>query len=517
MFIVLMVALLPLGVVAVIGTIQIIRAAEIERMASLRLDATEGANRLLGEINNDRAMMRLMANSLEEAPHRLNICRRAARELSARGRPVLFAVHDRGGRRLCAVGDDAFLAAARGATVSVQTAVISPVNQTLLVRVTSESGRVNAVARYAPDQLAVMAGVAVDGSGYRLVALSRDGRVLRLAGQGQRPVERRIDRASAPLHLGGLAFTMEVQRPPFTLLRLAATALPIFMWFTAAGIGWWVVHRFLVRPLVDLNRQVAAYQPGTLLDPAPSASQLAGEITMLGDTFRAISRDVAVHEGQLANALAHQRALTREVHHRVKNNLQIIASLINLHSRSAPNADAAAAYASIQRRVDALSVVHRNHYAATELSHGIDAMALISELGSALRAGGTASGGTGFSIRVDCENHYLSQDVAVPTAFLIAELVELVILSGNPSPVTIGLRRMDAGAMAELSVTSQALCPSSEVDQLIAERFGRVLTGLARQLRATLSHDPVEGRYAIAIRVQPPPGEGSGRAFGHGA
>jgi hypothetical protein len=146
-------------------------------------------------------------------------------------------------------------------------------------------------------------------------------------------------------------------------------------------------------------------------------------------------------------------------------------------------------------------VVHRNHYAASELSHGIDAMALLSELGGALKAG-NASAGPSFSIRVDCENCYLSQDIAVPTAFLITELVELVILSGQVSPVGIMLRRSEAdGPMAELSVTSEALRPSPEVDQLIAERFGRVLTGLARQLRATLTHDPVEGRYAIAITV----------------
>lgn len=78
------------------------------------------------------------------------------------------------------------------------------------------------------------------------------------------------------------------------------------------------------------------------------------------------------------------------------------------------------------------------------------------------------------------------------------------------------LRRLDANAMAELSITSEALRPSPTVDELIAGRFGRVLTGLARQLRATLSHDPVEGRYAIAVTVQQAPfGGGSGSALGH--
>jgi hypothetical protein len=501
MFIVLMVALLPLGVVAVIGTVQIIQAAEIERIASLRLAAAEGASRLLGEINNDRAALRVMANSLEAAPHRIGICGRVGRELAAAGRPVDFVAFDRTGRLLCRAAGAPGSNAVSDTTPWDWFAAIDPPSQMLRVRILSDGGQVKAVASYAVDQLAGMAGVAENRSSFLTVALSAGPSRLSLVARGVRPADRRIDRASASLNLGNLSFSMEVQRPPLTLLRMAATMLPIFMWFAAAGIGWWVVNRFLVKPLIELNRQVAAYQPGTLLDPVPSEGQLANEINMLGDTFRTISRDVAAHEGRLADALVHQRALTREVHHRVKNNLQIIASLINLHSRAATSADAAAAYASIQRRVDALSVVHRNHYAASELSHGIDAMALLSELGGALKAG-NSSAGPSFSIRVDCENCYLSQDIAVPTAFLITELVELVILSGHVSPVGIMLRRSDAdGPMAELSVTSEALRPSPQVDQLIAERFGRVLTGLARQLRATLSHDPVEGRYAIAITV----------------
>jgi two-component sensor histidine kinase len=501
MFIVLMVALLPLGVVAVIGTVQIIQAAEIERIASLRLAAAEGASRLLGEINNDRAALKVMANSLEAAPERIGICGRAGRELAAAGRQVDFVAFDRTGRLLCRAAGVPGSNTVSDTTPWDWSAAIDPPSQMLRVRILSDGGQVKAVASYAVDQLAGMAGAGENRSGFLAVTLSAGPSRLSLVARGVRPAERRIDRASASLNLVDLSFSMEVQRPPLTLLRLAATMLPIFMWFAAAGIGWWVVNRFLVKPLIELNRQVAAYQPGTLLDPVPSEGQLANEINMLGDTFRTISRDVAAHEGRLADALVHQRALTREVHHRVKNNLQIIASLINLHSRAATSADAAAAYASIQRRVDALSVVHRNHYAASELSHGIDAMALLSELGGALKAG-NSSAGPSFSIRVDCENCYLSQDIAVPTAFLITELVELVILSGHVSPVGIMLRRSEAdGPMAELSVTSEALRPSPEVDQLIAERFGRVLTGLARQLRATLSHDPVEGRYAIAITV----------------
>jgi two-component sensor histidine kinase len=144
-------------------------------------------------------------------------------------------------------------------------------------------------------------------------------------------------------------------------------------------------------------------------------------------------------------------------------------------------------------------VVHRNHYAATEFSQGIDAQALISELASGLR--GSSPGGR-LQIKVAGDNLYLSQDVAVPIAFLITELVELAILSGADAPVLLALRRSGEEGMAELSVTSQSLRQGPEVDALLEQRFERVLTGLSRQLRAPLRRDPEEGSYAIAVSAR---------------
>ena len=61
----------------------------------------------------------------------------------------------------------------------------------------------------------------------------------------------------------------------------------------------------------------------------------ATEIQELRDAFaRAVAR-VEESEHSMAGALEGQRRLVREVHHRVKNNLQVVASLINIHGRTA--------------------------------------------------------------------------------------------------------------------------------------------------------------------------------------
>ncbi|HEY0468614.1 MAG TPA: PAS domain S-box protein, partial [Polyangiaceae bacterium] len=99
-----------------------------------------------------------------------------------------------------------------------------------------------------------------------------------------------------------------------------------------------------------------------------------------------LERRVQTRTVDLSTALQEREVLLQEVHHRVKNNLQVVASLINLHARGAKNDDIAAAYASIQRRVDALSVVHRNHFAELEENRGVALKPLISELATNLRA-----------------------------------------------------------------------------------------------------------------------------------
>lgn len=501
LFAVLMLALLPLGFVAVIGTFQTIRTAELERRSGLNLAAAEGASHLLGRINADRQAMRLAANYLETDSSRASLCRRLIAPLRGQGRSASFALYGTDGRIMCRSGDVPVTYDAGGADFFDQQATVLPDRHRLLARVNSIEGRVRGIISYDTAELAAMSGLERQGAGYLGLSLYRDRARLTLIDRGKRPDEPNIDRTVTPLNIGALQFAVTTERPPVDVLRFAATILPVFMWFAAAAVGWWVVNRYLIRPLIGLNRYVADYEPGSMLGPLPADATLAKEITTLGETFREIAEDVVEHEAQLAEALVQQRALTREVHHRVKNNLQIIASLINLHSRASAEPEAMAAYASIQRRVDALSVVHRNHYASAEYSQGIDAQALISELASGLRA---SSQGGHLQIKVAGDNLYLSQDVAVPTAFLITELVELVILSGQDSPVLVALRRDDkAEGMAELSITSAALGPGSAVvEHLLEQRFSRVLLGLSRQLRAPLEHDPATGTYTIQLSVR---------------
>ena len=293
---------------------------------------------------------------------------------------------------------------------------------------------------------------------------------------------------------------MSVRSAPITSSFLIAMLLPLIMWAAAAGVAWLVVDPVLVRPLQRLRSEVAAYSPGEIIDPAAIRSLPAQEIRELGDTFRAISRTVALHEADLAAGLVRQTRLTREVHHRVKNNLQVIASLINFHARSARGPEAVAAYATIQRRVDALAVVHRNHHAEVEDSRGLPLRGMLGELSQSIRATAPPESAN-LAITLDVAPFLVSQDTAIAIAFLVTEAVELAMSCDPVAKIRISGREGDDLGRAVIRVSSPALADGHDLDAAVEARYGRIMQGLARQLRSTLHHDGEAGAYEIAVPI----------------
>lgn len=498
MFLILTLALLPLGVLALIASLQASRTSDLEKSALLKIAATQSARKLSGELASDRAAVQLVVNTLAARREAGDICGRAEAFLNSRSPGVVqFVVRARTGNWYCA-SDGIPVEHVRALPREMGEAWLDAADGRLVSHILSGDQRMEAFVFYSRRTLENITDPATALQNHRITL--QQGRDTLVVGGTLRPNRRgRVneDSVMARVDPTDVVLWLTVREPPKTLARTLSLFLPLVMWFLAAGIGWLVVTQYLIRPLVELRRNVAAYVPGQVLEPSRRLRTPAREIHDLGETFREISLDVASHETEMSQSLAAQRKLTREVHHRVKNNLQIIASLINLHSRSAIAPGAIEAYGSIQRRVDALSVVHRNHYAELEENRGLSIRALVSELAASLR-GSAPVDATGFTIQVKSDDMFVVQDVAVPIAFLVTELVELALLSDPHATVRISVNEVDAMG-AELRIISSALRDGPHFRELLESRFQRVLTGLSRQLRSALIYDPVQGSYAMAF------------------
>ncbi|WP_420143769.1 sensor histidine kinase [Sphingobium sp.] len=500
MFLILTLALLPLGLIALIASLQAIRTADLEKEALLRVAVTQSARKLTADLQSDRTALEITVNAMANNAADKGMCRRLSFFLTSHDTEGgQFYIYDREGRRICSSSQREPAGIAPADRFARPIATLLPNH--LVSRVRSGNGRFVALSYYSRAHLESVADPATALQNRQLSL--HQGQQQLLVSRSHGDVAGHGTSLSARLDPPDILLTMTVREPPATLARLLSLFLPLVMWFAAAAIGWFVVNRLLIRPLVLLRRVVASYQPGQVLEPLQRLRTPAQEIMALGETFHEISKDVATHEAEMADSLDTQRKLTREVHHRVKNNLQIIASLINLHARSAHEAEAIEAYASIQRRVDALSVVHRNHFAELEENRGVGVRPLISELSASLR--GTApAAARRFAIQIDSDNLHISQDVAVPIAFLLTELVELAMMQAPTASMRISVQ-LEPGRddRAQLMVRSSGLKTSEAMASHLDERYGRVLTGLSRQLRAPLDYDGEKGCYAIAITVIP--------------
>lgn len=287
-----------------------------------------------------------------------------------------------------------------------------------------------------------------------------------------------------------------------TTAQIIALLMPLLLWFSAAFVAWLVARWILIEPLTALRREVANYAPGKILHILALPKAASREVRELSEAFHALSATVAQHDSEMLGALSRQKQLTREIHHRVKNNLQVVSSLISLHWRAAKNSEAAAAYLAIQRRVDALSVVQRNYYAELEEQTGVRARAILSEIATGLKTSAKIQSNQSLDVEVHCDDLCLSLDVAAPLAFMTVELADLVIAQREHATLILSLSLLpDAPLQARYTLESSIFqaAPNRAIQD--TDLCERVLSGLARQLRTPLDHDSSAGRYSIVVPV----------------
>ena len=495
MFAILTLALLPLGIVALLASLQASRTADVQRRADLRVAIGESTRKLGSELVSDRLVLAQALQGLAEDPTGALSCRRSDALLHGRsGRDVAFAIFGPGATPLCTT---------RGADiVRPGMAILDPatsvdiVGTSLEMTIPSPSGSAVAVARYPAQLLADFARPGGFAGDYSL-ALEVAGQTLPLESRLTRELFDRAESVSSPTSFPDVLLTMTVRSVPFGTLEALLAFLPLLMWASAALVGFYVVDRLLIVPLETLRRSVAAYVPGEPLKIARTGP--AVEISELGATFVDVADRLSARDRELEAALADQVKLTREVHHRVKNNLQVIASLISLHARGKTSPEVVGAYAQIQRRVDALAIVHRNHFAELESNRGIEVRALLSELGANFRMG---AGSKPPAVSVASASLCVGQDVATPLAFLVTELAEWSLTLDPVAPIAIAAEAVDAGH-ARLSVASPAFASFPAGDARRDATTIRIVEGLARQLRTPLDFDADANRYAILFPVQP--------------
>lgn len=496
MLLILSAGLFPLGLIAILASVQSSRENSAERAAETHASLQLSAQRINSAIARAALTIRSASAAVALSGPDSGVCVSTLERLArAQPSPGRFALYGAGNELRCATAGYAPPPVLANPNRLRSQVALSKNGEALRFALFDSQGMLEGTGEFSRASLAML--TADTPGAFDLELIQGDRRMLLRDDYAGGPLVR-TQQMSAPVASRRIELRISAGAVPISAAELLMILLPVMMWIAAAAIGWYIVDRLLLRPLVRMQKAVSAYRPGDRHIDMPTLSSPAREIGALGLAFDQVTRTVARHESDLEAAVERQTRLVREVHHRVKNNLQVVASLLNLHSRGSRNEDVAAAYASIQRRVDALAVVHRNHYAELEENRGVALKPLISELAANLRATAPRSA-AGMTIRIDIAPCHASQDVAVSVAFLITEVVEFAMFCGG-SGVTISLRPTEAGA-ARLAIETDSLKADVPCDPMLTERFDRIVTGLSRQLRSTLTRDVDRGRYSLTIAV----------------
>jgi len=498
MLLILSAALLPLGIVAIWASVHNAQQKNEERRTQALARLEIKAQRLNAAFSRASLTISTASAAVAVAPNSSEVCRQTLARLERGPVPAAYALYGADARLRCTSDGFAPPEATPHASRRGMRAEVSADGALLRLYVFGDSGAVEGIAEYGRRALADLSYIPGTSRDFDL-DLVQGGRLMPLRREFVDGPLIRTYLGSEAVAGGQLELRIKLGLRKIGFLDFLMILLPVLMWLLAALIGWFVLQRLLLRPLALVQRAVAAYQPGDREIALPRIASPAREIGELGAAFDGVVQTVSRHEEELEAAVERQTRLVREVHHRVKNNLQVVASLLNLHARGARNEEVSAAYASIQRRVDALAVVHRNHYAELEENRGVALKPLISELAANLRATAPAAA-SGMAIRLDLAPFYATQDVAVSVAFLVTEIAEYAMLCGSGS-VAIALEDGEAAGTATLIIESESLRHDRPCDPLLSDRFHRIVTGLSRQLRSTISRDEEEGCYTLAIAV----------------
>jgi two-component sensor histidine kinase len=276
------------------------------------------------------------------------------------------------------------------------------------------------------------------------------------------------------------------------LLALGAPLLMLLLGILAIFAG---IDRLVLRWIARFRQVTASYAGG---DYSPRIAQLEAapaELADLGASINDMAQHVQERSTALEEALAGKNALLRELHHRVKNNFQMIASLLALQRRELPQRLRMLLRVP-EDRVLAMAAAYKASYATGEIGH-VSTIDLLRDIASQLRQS-FGMGAPPIKIEGPEEPIWLDLDQAVPLGLLVSELITPVLERPDAAehPIAVRVRRSEPGVV-ELEIESRKIADAMPATGL-AERL---VNAYRSQIGATLAY-PSDDTALITIPMQ---------------
>lgn len=210
-----------------------------------------------------------------------------------------------------------------------------------------------------------------------------------------------------------------------------------------------------------------------------------------------IIRDVtAQHKAEelIQSSLREKEALLREIHHRVKNNLQVTSSLLRLQASMIDDERVKEMFAETQSRIHSMALVHEKLYQSTNLAQ-IDFAEYTRALGELLFRS-FAVDPEQIELRVEGAPIFLTIEIAVPCGLIVNEALSNALKHAFPGGRrgTILIRLEREAATASLTVSDDGIGLPQSLDVDTVESLGlKLMRGLVQQIDGSLRMDRTSG------------------------
>lgn len=287
--------------------------------------------------------------------------------------------------------------------------------------------------------------------------------------------------------------------------RRTALVLPLILWAASLSVAYFAVYRLVLRHIRELRGQMRRFAVGDRSSPPPILTDAPTEIGDMSMTFHNMARILIRDEDAMEAAVQEKTVLLKEVHHRVKNNLQLIASIINMQIRVIEHDDAKRVLRSVQDRVASLATIYRNLYQAEHLD-SVEADRLLHDIINQM-VNASVAPGTGLRVDTDLQPLVLMPDQAVPLSLLVTEAFTNALkysdcgADGSGPWVRVSLHN-EGGNKALLELQNSS---SGESRSAGTGLGSQLIEAFASQLGGQIETDHQAGVFSLRLRFQVEP------------
>ncbi len=296
---------------------------------------------------------------------------------------------------------------------------------------------------------------------------------------------------------------MKVDRPVERITSISPVLFPVLMALASLVVAWLGSTRLVTRHIRDLRKSIVAFEGGNRMVENVEYQGAPTEIRQIGDAFSSMMQSILRDEAQLEDTVHQKEVLLREVHHRVKNNLQLIASIMNMQMRKAESQEAKVLMRGLQDRVMSLATIHRGLYQTSGLAD-VKVSELLSDI---VRQILTMSTGPErqFKVETGFDDLRMTPDQAVPLALLVTEsLTNAMKYAGGPGDavpsLSVTLRQPTPGFARLRIVNSVSAEAVAEQNALQSTGLGsQLIQAFAQQIGGTVTRGEDDGTYDLTV------------------